>query len=245
MPSCIFCAAQDASGEARVWPAWLESDAALRTRAHGSDAEHWAAPGRDLLVRGLCEDCAGGWITALHTKAEPLLGAMLADETVSLAEDDQRTLGAWALLQAIMCALGTAGAPLFPAAHVEGLYHQVTATDGDAANPAAPPGVSVDLFRYGGERWTAFHRAYPLTLTFGGGAGPPDTPAYGITFTVGRVGFQLFGVSVADLQIDRRDSKLGRRLVRQIWPFRRSLVWPITPALDDDQLIALADSFAG
>ena len=222
-----------------MWPSWVASHAALAAGAHAGGTREWAAPAPDQLVRGVCEDCAGGWIDALGAQAEPLVRAILADETTPLGEDDQRTLGAWALLQAVMCALDTAAAPLFPASHVEELYRSA------ATQPAAPEAVSVDLFRYGGARWSAFHRAHPLTLTFGGGVGPPDTPAYGITFTLGRVGFQLFGVSVADLHIDRRDNKLGRRLVRQIWPFRRTVVWPISPALDDEQLVALADSFAG
>lgn len=219
-----------------MWPTWLESHAAT---AGAADRERLTAPGPARLVGGVCEDCVGGWIDQLNNAAQPLVSAMLASETVSLREDDQRILGAWALLEAILLALAGPSTPIFPASHVEELYRSA------ATQPSAPQGVSIDLFRYGGAQWSAFHRAYSLTLTFGGVVGPPDTPAYGITFTVGHVGFQLFGISVADLHIDRRAGKLGRRLVRQIWPFRRNVVWPISPALDDEQLIALADSFAG
>jgi hypothetical protein len=226
-----------------VWPKWLKGrfPPAPKTVPHSLETtsgglRQWGAPPFNQTVRDVCHGCNTGWMSDLEVATQPILEPLLAGQTTTLDENSQRILAAWGLKTAMMSSLVNPNASIFPSAHFRALYDS-------RLQPRPPDGSHVVVFRYGGIQWASYYRSHGLVLAFEGAEGMPNAPAHGATFTIGQLGFQIFGSELEGLGFDNVDGPLERVFLRQILPFVRPLTWPETPLLSDEQLVTLADRF--
>jgi hypothetical protein len=119
---------------------------------------------------------------------------------------------------------------MFPPKHFHALY--------DTREQPRSPALRIDLFRHDQERHAIFWSGKPVTVAF---EGREDAPAYVGTFTIGPVGFHLFGTTAPDVQLANRSGGLESVALRQIWPTVQPVPWLAVPAINHNQLVGLAD----
>lgn len=105
---CAFCPAEKTTRE-HVFARWLT---AALVRQGGEPLVHRNdSPGHpesrdarefDFVVRAACQDCNNGWMSALESRARPLLTPMMRGERRQLTSADQKSIATWATKTAML-----------------------------------------------------------------------------------------------------------------------------------------------
>jgi len=118
MRFCIFCAAP-ASSKEDAWPLWLLRQ--IRTNVPARiDAERgtqplrsWRVVGAGLTVRFVCAPCNNGWMSELENRVKPIVLRLLDNTGTNLTVEEQTTLAAWAVKNAMVFEALRIGQPWF------------------------------------------------------------------------------------------------------------------------------------
>jgi hypothetical protein len=153
-------------------------------------------------------------MSELENHAKPHLKPLILGERVPLDRKAREIVATWAFLKSLMAQYTHPTQAPAPSAHYRWLYKE-----------RRPPrhGVYIWLAGYLGDRWGGFYRHVPLS-TLKRPAGPDNRAdhlnAYGVTFAVYKLVFQVFGATTerhgANLQ---HIGPLGMTTTR-IWPNR-------------------------
>ncbi len=215
---CIFCEGEPVTRE-HLWPQWLTevvpADAAIEcshTWQRGvSEPAEFAQRPFQLTVRAVCENCNGGWMSAIESETKDLASGIIQGRARVLHKEGQRTLAVWATLKAMMFACTAPELPLG-----QGLFSSLL------DDPSVPPSLTyVWVARADGES-PAFWSASGLALgeEEASGAYPP---LYISTLSVNHLVVQaLLNNSEEDLALMHGgDIAAG---MQQIWPLKNDTV---------------------
>jgi hypothetical protein len=249
---CVFCGSEALTQE-HVWPAWISNvlPAGLsyrisrtqtdprteETRQLGRD---WSGDALDLKVKRVCGGCNSGWMSQLEEAAKPLLTPLILGEPVTTTADERRLLATWALLRVIMAEYTDPRQVAVPEAHRRWIFKE-----------RRPPrhGVYLWVAGYSGDDSAGLYRHAPIAThkdKWGRGFRPERVNAYGVTFGIYKVIFQVFGATTAprgggDLQ---QGGDLAASTSR-IWPpTRGAAMLPVGKPLSPSQLDSFANVFA-
>lgn len=215
---CIFCEGEPVTRE-HLWPQWLAevvpADAAIEcshTWQRGtSEPTEFAQRPFQLTVRAVCENCNGGWMSAIENETKHLASGMIQGRARVLHKEGQRTLAVWAALKAMMFACTAPELPLR-----RGLFSRMLEDPGEP-----PPRTYVWVARADGEN-PAFWSASGLVAgeEEASGAYPP---LYISTLSVNHLVVQaLFNNGEEDLALMHGgDIAAG---MQQIWPIENGTV---------------------
>ncbi len=227
---CVFCGADEVTDE-HVWPEWISrflNDEVLPDAEFGKSrfetdpstmqqrqvGRKWGGPQLDIKVKRVCEPCNSRWMSAIEKAAIPYLKPMIRGQQVPLDEQARDIVATWAFLRVVMAEYTHPKQIAIPEAHRRWLYKE-----------RRPPrqGVYVWLAGYVGEQWGGFYQHVPLAThkrPIGSGYRPGHMNAYGVTFAIYKLVFQVFGATTAPPGGDlRHTGPLGNATFR-IWPNR-------------------------
>jgi len=253
---CVFCGAKEVTDE-HVWPDWVSRflneevlpDAELGKQRFETDpatmqqrpvGRKWGGPALDMKVKRVCGPCNRGWMGDVEQAAIPHLKPMIRGERVPVDRDARDALATWAFLRVLMAEYTHPKQVAVPESHRRWLHRE-----------RRPPrqGVYIWLASYVGERWAGYYQHVPLAThkrPIGAGYRPGKMNAYGVTFGVYKLVFQVFGATTAprgggDL---RHAGPLGDATFR-IWPNRggETIALPRPVGFDDAGLRDFANIF--
>lgn len=218
---CVFCGSRGLSNE-HVVPEWVldylpgEGEFDHRIMSEEGPERRWRAPAPDIKVKVVCQPCNSGWMSNIENRAKPFLGSLIQGHGRTLHREGQRELAVWGIKTAMMWQFTSKTRPI-PPAIMKALY----------ADDSKPPGnAQVWIGAYTGEAGYS----YPVSLSVRPkGAGlDAAVDAYGATFTVGHVAFQVFGHELPGVGGGRRfaDGSLLARGFSPIWPFVEPATFP-------------------
>lgn len=247
---CVFCGADEVTDE-HVWPEWISrylNDEVLPGAEFGKSrfetdpstmqrrqvGRKWGGPQLDLKVKRVCKPCNNHWMSDIETGAIPYLKPMIRGEQVSLDEEARDIVATWAFLRAVMAEYTHPDQIAVPEAHRRWLYKE-----------RRPPrqGVYVWLAGYVGEQWAGFYQQVPLAThkrPIGSGYRPGHMNAYGVTFAIYKLVFQIFGATTSPKGGDLRHSGPLGEVTCRIWPNGSGGVAP-SPKLVRFDDVGLAD----
>lgn len=239
--TCIFCGAEGPLTNEHVWPRWAQplllSDDTLIPVYHVINVDGEAPAQRSFKTRRftetihkVCADCNNGWMASLEERAKPLIEAMIADESLTLGQEAQGVLAAWALKTAIVLNAAQS-APWRPSVLTEEARH-LAATGTATGNVLvllsgfidAPParsrlwGTTAQVLTQSGERITA--------------------DIYGATIALSTVCLQVMYTAVPDMA--DAFALEARPAIHLIWPYRAPLDWSQRNSFADDGFEGLA-----
>lgn len=224
---CVFCGADEVTDE-HVWPDWISrflneampgvefgkarfavDPSTLEQRQVG---RKWGGPQLDIKVKRVCEPCNSGWMSDTEKAAIPYLKPMILGEQVPVDRRAREVLSAWAFLRVVMAEYTHPKQIAVPESHRRWLYKE-----------RKPPrkGVYVWLAGYLGEDWAGFYQHVPLAThkrPIGAGYRPGKMNAYGCTFSIYKLVFQVFGATTAAKGGDLRHSGPLAEVTSRIWP---------------------------
>jgi hypothetical protein len=252
---CVFCGASEVTDE-HVWPEWVSrflNDEVLPDVEFGKSryetdpstlekrqlGRKWGGPQLDIKVKRVCEPCNGRWMSDIEKAAIPYLKPMIQGEQVPLDKRAREIVATWAFLRAVMAEYTHPEQIAVPESHRRWLYKE-----------RKPPryGVYVWVAGYIGEQWAGYYQHVPLAThkrPIRAGYRPDHMNAYGITFSVYKLVFQVFGATTSPKGADlRHGSSLGETTHR-IWPHRDSgvTILPRRLRFDDAGLSNFADIY--
>lgn len=102
MRKCLFCD-NPAKTREHVWPQWILERLRIKdqiNRQVGKEKDQLIPP--ELKIRAVCQNCNGGWMSALETANIPLIGNFLQDVALSLDGFQQYTISLWAMKMAMI-----------------------------------------------------------------------------------------------------------------------------------------------
>jgi hypothetical protein len=146
MKTCVFCGSAGKLTKEHVFPSWLRTqanvdlDLGLETLRRGGRVIARRNGGRafNRTARIACENCNTGWMSALETRAIPLLLPLLDGFEAQLDDRAQETVASWSVKTTLAIARVRSDLPqLAPVVH----YRHLAAVEG--ASP--PDGTSVWL----------------------------------------------------------------------------------------------------
>ncbi len=242
---CVFCWGYGRLTIEHALPDWIGK----RLGVHGlveyrlGEKTIKAEPLFEVALPALCEDCNTGWLSSeFENKVARWIGPSLPNVGRSFVLDphQREVTAAWAIKTALLLELALSevrGSAFAPASHFEWLYEHHTPPPGCAVwtfavQIAAPP-PSKSLLA-----WTTAGVLVPRSLVV--------PKAYLATFTIGFVGFQVFGPEFND-RIDGKPVRLPlhsavQPILQPLWPIEgnRSLRWPAPKVLAASGLETLA-----
>jgi hypothetical protein len=249
---CVFCGSSPLTQE-HVWPAWISGVLppglqfrVSRTETDPSTEEKrqigraWSTEALDLKVKRVCEDCNSGWMSRIEEATKPLLTPLILGESITASQDERKLLATWALLRVIMAEYTGPRQISVPDAHRRWIFKE-----------KQPPrhGVYVWVAGYAGDDSAGFYSHAPIAThkdKWGRGFKPERINAYGVTFGIYKVIFQVFGATTSprgggDL---KQGGDLAASTVR-IWPpTRGEAVLPNGEPLSAVQLDYFSNVFA-
>lgn len=236
---CLFCGGSPVTKE-HVWPAWVRRkvnvtepmryEQSLRRADEEMTTHVFQLPVYDLQVRAVCRDCNSGWMARLEDGAREVLDGPLEGRGRAFHETSQRTLAAWALKTAMMLEQTHRDDLAIPREH-----YRYLAEHGE---PPAVVWISMAAFTAASEL-PAVYQHFALALVGADGVEPDEPNAYGKTFTLGPLAFQVFGSTAPEL----RQARLTRTPhVYALWPYESSFTWMPQPAFDEDGLTEFSAS---
>jgi hypothetical protein len=159
------------------------------------------------VVKAVCANCNGGWMSAIEANAKPILQDLIYAKGGVLDPDDQRKLATWAFLKACVFDELHPNERAVPAEHRRRLYTY-------KHPPAA--GVAIWLGTY--EALEVGHYAYQALKVGRDDLPAPEEPnIYIVTITAGTLIVQVAGSLLPELAFD--DLDLPTELhVAKIWP---------------------------
>jgi len=247
----VFCGTAEVTDE-HVWPDWINRALLPELKLHKVRTKtdpvskqtegvgpSWGGPDLDIKVKRVCGTCNSGWMSDLENEAKPYLTPLILGEAVVLDRRAREIVAAWTFLRVVMAEYTHPRQIAVPEFHRRWLYKE-----------RRPPrqGVYIWLAGYSGEDWAAFYRHVPLAThkrPIGSGYRPGHMNAYGVTFAVYKLVFQVFGTTTAmpggDIQ---QRGTLGASTLR-IWPGRGkdSIVAPVGQPLTDATMDRFANIF--
>jgi hypothetical protein len=181
----------------------------------------------------------------LETDAKPLLGPMIAVEggPVVLDKEAQALATRWAIKTALMLRVPQSDAPAIPRAYYEAVKDGSLEGIVEFARLAQygvidPIGKTITMNR------AAFFRISHLEAKLKASTRTDIPNAYGATFSIGYLVFQVFGIyehgDVLTFGVKRRlDDTIF------IWPYQGLQRWPPRYSFNDEGLEAFAKSYTG
>jgi hypothetical protein len=217
--SCVFCGATKTTRE-HAWPEWVRDEfqrpKLLNQRARGSsiDDRAFSAPPFTAIVNRVCAACNNGWMSDLETRAKPLLKPVFQGRGREIHKEGQRMLAAWAFKTAVMLEYTHPDARTITKAERTALYER----------HEAPSDCQIWIGAYNGTDLNTYYKNDRLESDSG-------DEHYAITFLMGSVVFQLWGLRDSGRPHEIK-GPLGRRLL-QISPYRASVTVRPQLALED------------
>lgn len=252
---CVFCGANEVTDE-HVWPDWISRflneevlpDAEfgkLRYETDPSTLEKrqvgrtWGGPQLDIKVKRVCEPCNNRWMSDIEKAAIPYLKPMIRGDQVDLDRRARELVATWAFLRVVMAEYTHPDQIAVPESHRRWLYKE-----------RKPPrkGVYVWLAGYLGEQWAGYYQHVPLAThkrPIGSSYRPGHMNAYGVTFSIYKLVFQVMGATTAPKGGDLRHTGLLADTTCRIWPAARdaATALPRRMRFDDAGLSNFADIF--
>ena len=236
--ACFFCEATDRKlTNEHTWSAWLENILPNRGRITyfrtnqlvGGEptVDRWRGKDFNHTVKAVCKQCNEGWMNRIEEDARPFLESMILGHGRNLYEAGQAKVATWGALKAMVFQGKDRDVPI-PLSHRREMF----------ATKRPPKQTQVWIGAFTGKVWAQRH--------FGLGIDRPEEPsipAYGSTFAVGRLVFQVFGHEAGDSFRRQIWGQLGESLI-EIWPYGGDTSWPPPLLLNDDGLIEASNSFA-
>lgn len=211
---CVFCGTGEVTDE-HVWPGWINrflneevlpgaefgkaifnTDPSTMQRRPGG--RKWGGPQLDIKVKRVCEQCNSQWMSDVEKAAIPYLKPMIRGEQVPMGRRAREALSTWAFLRAAMAGYTHPKQMAMPESHRRWLYKE---------RRPPPKGVYVWLAGYLGEQWGCYYQHVPLSThrrPFRTRYRSDRVNAYGVTFSVYKVVFQVFGSTTAPKDGDLR-----------------------------------------
>jgi hypothetical protein len=175
----------------------------------------------------------------IEQAAIPYLKPMIRGEQVPLDRRGRDIVATWAFLRVLMAEYTHPDQIAVPESHRRWLYKE-----------RRPPrqGVYIWLAGYIGERWAGFYQHVPLAThkrPIGAGYRPGHMNAYGVTFAIYKLVFQVFGATTAPQGGDLRHTGPLADATFRIWPNRgrETLALPPRIRFDDSGLGDFANIF--
>jgi hypothetical protein len=188
----------------------------LKQRARGSNIEGraFSAPPFTAIVNRVCADCNSGWMSDLEIRAQPLLTPIFQGRGREIHQEGQRRLAAWAFKTAVMLEDTHPDARTITEAERAALFDR----------HEAPSDCQIWIGAYNGTALNTYYKNDRLE-------GDSGDNYYAITFLMGSVVFQLWGLRGSGRPHEIK-GPLGQRLL-QINPYRASVTVRPQLALDD------------
>lgn len=253
--SCVFCGAGEVTDE-HVWPDWVgrylneevlpgfefgksRSETDPKTMERRQVGRKWGGPQLDIKVKRVCQPCNSQWMSEVEKAAIPYLKPMIRGEQVPLDKAAREIVATWAFLRVVMAEYTHPAQIAVPESHRRWIYKE-----------RKPPrqGVYVWLAGYVGEQWAGFYQQVPLAThkrPIGTGYRPGHMNAYGVTFSIYKLVFQVFGATTSPKGGDLRHAGPLGEVSCRIWPNRsdETVLLPKLIRFDDDGLRSFANIF--
>jgi hypothetical protein len=240
--ACSYCGAAKPLTREHAYPAWVYRRLGIEGRPAQRVINNVPKEGDELLaevIQALCRECNGSWAVP-EQKVSKWIGDSMLDwsRPYQLGPHQRLLVAAWAVKTALMLELAQRDArtPSFaPPSHFRWFYEHREA-------PVPPPGCRVWIFGAGADP------QIPMTAGAMVLSSPHDYPpkAYLATFTIGFVGFQVFGPDVlryredGEAMVDRapplEPQNAPATFLTRIWPDAPVFRWPPTRHIDFDQI---------
>ena len=242
----MYCGATENITDEHVFPDWVRrilgipEGTAGTLSVNGVDVEEGAL---EIVLHAVCKNCNAKWGNLVEQKVRKWIGDSIPNwrEPFTLGPYQRRVTAAWAVKTALLLEIRLRGQrrpSLAPPSHLRYLLDHLE-------HPLAPPGSRVWMFGVEpepGVPWTAAASTREPTQT--------ELPiAYFATFTIGYIGFQVFGPESVPSDLDpdllkvmetEPPAHLQSRLQR-IWPSDEVYRWPPDEHFANDELVPLAD----
>jgi hypothetical protein len=259
---CVFCGAKELTAE-HVWPRWLARAAPapkrqvlhhrrrIDQRKQLAEAPtRWSGPSYTVTVHAACAECNNGWMSDLEGATKPLLEPMLKGQVRILERERQALLATWAFKTCVMLEFTYPRERAIQQSQCEWL----------SRHRSPPREVTVWAARYRGTSLNTFYRHDVMQLRAGAdedatevaacsardrapaeNAPLPPPVAYGVTFGVRHLAFQVFGTTEPEHRF--RHAGITTRIFEQVWPTRAAFTWPPSAAIDDTTLPRILGMF--
>jgi hypothetical protein len=233
MRQCLFCGGRVTSKE-HVWPLWLLRALGVDTRRTRIHLERGTRPvatwsGVDLAVdiKYVCERCNNRWMSALETRAQPVLLSLIRGTASVLKPIAQAAVATWAVKTAMV----------FEGTRVEGVRFYSDDDRKIVRQHARPPArTSVWIAKFSGD-FVAFSHAIDL---FGSLETGDRMQVHVTTLAFGQLAIQVCSGKMPDdvpleavIDVDMAPGPWRDATVR-VWPASAEEVhWPPAVQLQD------------
>ena len=222
--TCVFCERNRKLTREHVWPQWVRSSldhpagpgTATRTVIRAGGREEWSYRARpaNVVVRSVCEECNGGWMSELEQRAMPVLLPMIEDRgPVTLEASDADTVATWALKTSL--AAGSEFKPPIPKEFYTEFY--------ETREPVGKVRVWIGRTPHLETHTIDFR---PMTVRREGEDPPADPNGYQAVLSVGHLALYVVGWRGPKPQLDRVFSWFGETALVKVLPYEPPVIWP-------------------
>lgn len=241
--TCAFCDGDGKLTREHVWPQWVRSSldhpagpgTATRTiiRPSGTEERSYKTRPANVVVKSVCEECNGGWMSALEESAKPVLLPMIEDRgAVTLSVGEAETVATWAIKTALVA--GSEFKPPIPREFYADFY--------DAQVPVGQVRVWIGRTPHLETHTIDFR---PMTVRREGEEPPSGPNGYQAVLSVGHLALYVVGWRGPKPQLNRVFSYFGDTALVKVWPFAPPVTWPPPATITlITGLDALAESLA-
>ncbi|MHB8463706.1 MAG: hypothetical protein ACYDH6_16600 [Acidimicrobiales bacterium] len=184
------------------------------TEAGEGPLRTYGQPTPELVVKAVCEDCNGGWMSALEAETKPFLEPMVRGDDIRLGEADQAILARWAAKVVVLLDHYEAGAVILAPRDTEQVFRG-----------QAPSGFHIRLAYRADDEPAAFdffltnHFATQAGITTRDAPDASDPNSFSVTMGLGRAAITVVGGPAID--------NPARWVSGSDFPL---MIWPPTPA---------------
>lgn len=186
------------------------------------------------IVRRACRDCNSGWMSDKETAVKPILLPLLWGQSRQLTTVEQRTLGDWCALVAVLACFLRPAIPI-PSEYLTSYY--------ELRHPPEMTTVLAAHFTKGTSMPQSYRRRAMAFLP-SGSVFPEECRTFDVTINVWQFGFKVVGFPVPEhVHIPEQGYiGVGKSLPAiPVWPPQpTTIVWPPKPGVDDIGMAALA-----
>ena len=240
---CAFCGSEEPPrGGEHVFPHWLSTIGLDMPRVEyfagrlNRTPRRWTSKPFTAKVGAVCDSCNGGWMSALESRAKPVLTPLIHGETRELTQGDQRLVAAWTFKTALVAMLSSSDAE-----RAQG--HGVPREEYEAlfASKEAPEPLPYSRYwcgQYVGARPAGGVRLVPVVVEIDGLPTPDWPAAYVLTLRLGRLLIQGIRFTSPSLWVDA-ETEPG---FPTIWPSEETITWPPAGQADDETFEHMAQA---